>query len=641
MTIQARLPYRISQKSLGQYLMDLDILSASQLLRAKSQIYGSNADLGAYLTAQNILTPIEFAEICADWMGTRFVRLDELTPDPKLLNAALARTYLKQLILPLYADQGTTYIATARPDHFERDLHVLQQGFGVVVPLVTTEHDLQTRIAQMFQTELTQAASERVPSVESCRVWERNPKKRLGITFFMIFALIALVLWQPLWAFTALTAWASITLVVASTMRLVSFLAFVSHRRESPPPTQGTTQTGPPRDRPVVSVLVPLFREREIAHVLLKRLERLEYPKHLLDVVLALEENDTVTREAVAAATLPHWIRIVVVPEGQPKTKPRAMNYALDFCRGDIIGIFDAEDAPSPDQLDKVAKRFADGPDDLVCLQGVLDYYNARQNWLARCFTIEYATWFRVMMPGMERLGFAIPLGGTTLYFKRAALEKLGGWDAHNVTEDADLGFRLARHGFRTEMLQTTTREEANCHTIPWVKQRSRWLKGYMVTYLVHMRQPRVLLRQLGPRKFFGFQMHFVTALSQFLLAPLLWSLWLIVLGLPHPLPLVVSEDWILTMAALFFGAELCTMMAGFVAVSGAAHRHLLPWVPTMHFYFPLGVLAAYKALYELVFAPFYWDKTQHGHSLKTPTDPAEIQTEASSFNRVTKALEM
>jgi cellulose synthase/poly-beta-1,6-N-acetylglucosamine synthase-like glycosyltransferase len=319
---------------------------------------------------------------------------------------------------------------------------------------------------------------------------------------------------------------------------------------------------------------------------------------------------------------LPHWMRGGGVPEGQPKTKPRAMNYALDFCRGDIIGIFDAEDAPSPDQLTRVAERFANGPQDLVCLQGVLDYYNARQNWLARCFTIEYATWFRVMMPGMERLGFAIPLGGTTLYFKRSALEKLGGWDAHNVTEDADLGFRLARHGYRTEMLHTTTREEANCHAIPWVKQRSRWLKGYMVTYLVHMRRPGVLLRQLGARKFLGFQMHFVTALSQFLLAPLLWSMWMILLGLPHPLPLVVSDEWIRTMAVLFFGAEICTMMAGFVAVSGAAHRHLLPWVPTMHFYFPLGVLAAYKALYELIFAPFYWDKTQHGHSLNAPTNP-------------------
>lgn len=640
MSIQERLPYRITQRSLGQYLMDLNILSASQLLQAKSQLCGSNADLGAVLIANDILTPDRFAELCADWIGTRYVPLTDLTPDPALLCKSRARTYLNRQILPLHQDQGVTYVATARPDQFEQHLHALEQDFGVVLPVIATEADIQTRIAQLFRTDLTQAASERVPDIESCRGWGQNGHWRLRATFAGIAAVVGFALWQPLLAFTLLIGWASFTLLVASVMKLAAFLAFVTRPRAAvcAPRPSGV---GPPTDRPVISVLVPLFRERQVARVLLKRLEKLQYPKHLLDVVLVLEEHDTVTQDAVAAATLPHWMRVVVVPEGQPKTKPRAMNFALDFCRGDIIGIFDAEDAPAPDQLDKVAQRFAEGPDDLVCLQGVLDYYNARQNWLARCFTIEYATWFRVMMPGMARLGFAIPLGGTTLYFKRAPLEQLGGWDAHNVTEDADLGFRLARHGYRTEMLETTTMEEANCHAIPWIKQRSRWLKGYMVTYLVHMRQPRALLRQLGLWKFLGFQMHFVTALSQFLLAPLLWSLWMIVLGLPHPLPLVVSEDWILTMAVLFFGTELCTMMAATVAVSGRVHRHLVPWVPTMHFYFPMGVLAAYKALYELIFAPFYWDKTQHGHSLTTAPAKIEDQAEASSFSRVTKAFEM
>ena len=219
-------------------------------------------------------------------------------------------------------------------------------------------------------------------------------------------------------------------------------------------------------------------------------------------------------------------------------------------------------------------------------------------------------------MPGMQRLGLAIPLGGTTLFFRRAALEKLGGWDAHNVTEDADLGFRLARHGFRTEMIATTTGEEANCHPLPWVKQRSRWLKGYMVTYLVHMRAPLLLLRQLGPWRFLGYQTHFITALSQFMLAPVLWSFWLVLMGLPHPLDGLIPKGPLIAMARLFLLVEILTIASGLLAVSGPAHRHLLFWVPTLHFYFPLGVLAVYKALYELIFAPFFWDKTAHGHSL-------------------------
>ncbi len=165
-------------------------------------------------------------------------------------------------------------------------------------------------------------------------------------------------------------------------------------------------------------------------------------------------------------------------------------------------------------------------------------------------------------------------------------------------------------------MIATTTQEEANCHILPWIKQRSRWLKGYMVTYLVHMRRPVLLLRQLGLWRFIGYQTHFITALSQFLLAPVLWSFWLIVFDLPHPLNGLLAPPQLTAVARLFLLVEALTIIAGLFAVRGAAHRHLLFWVPSLHFYFPLGVFAAYKALWELVFAPFYWDKTAHGHSL-------------------------
>jgi cellulose synthase/poly-beta-1,6-N-acetylglucosamine synthase-like glycosyltransferase len=367
---------------------------------------------------------------------------------------------------------------------------------------------------------------------------------------------------------------------------------------------------------PKVSILVPLFRETEIAHALIARLSRLTYPKCLLDVLLVLEEEDETTRATLASIDLPEWVRPVIVPDGRPRTKPRAMNYALDFCQGDIIGIFDAEDAPDPDQITQVARRFQQAPRDVACLQGILDYYNPAQNWIARCFTIEYAAWFRLILPGMARLGLAIPLGGTTLYFRRDILEALGGWDAHNVTEDADLGFRLARHGYRTEMVPTVTEEEANCRPWPWIKQRSRWLKGYMTTYLVHMRRPGLLLRQLGAVKFWGFQAHFLAALSQFLLAPLLWSFWLVLLGLPHPLDPVLPPSLMMALGQLFLTVEALNICIHALAVSGRKHRHLMLWVPTMHFYAPLGAVAAYKALYELVLKPFFWDKTAHGLSV-------------------------
>jgi len=165
--------------------------------------------------------------------------------------------------------------------------------------------------------------------------------------------------------------------------------------------------------------------------------------------------------------------------------------------------------------------------------------------------------------------------------------------------------------------MPTTTHEEANCAPLPWVRQRSRWLKGYMVTWLVHMRHPGLLRQQMGLWRFVGMQAHFITALSQFLLAPLFWSFWLILLGLPHPLQGQLSPSILLAMGQIFVGVELITLCAGLIAVRGPAHRHLLLWVPLMPIYLLMGSLAAYKALWELVCAPFYWDKTQHGLSLR------------------------
>jgi len=363
----------------------------------------------------------------------------------------------------------------------------------------------------------------------------------------------------------------------------------------------------------VVSVMVALYRESSIAARLVKRLEKLDYPKELLDILLVVEVDDQMTRTALEAADLPGWMRIVVVPDGTVKTKPRALNFALDQCRGSIVGVYDAEDAPEPDQISKVVARFhARGPD-LACLQGRLDFYNPRTNWVARCFTIEYAAWFRLLLPGIERLGLAVPLGGTTLFFRRKVLEDLGRWDAHNVTEDADLGMRIARRGYRTELLDTTTYEEVNCRPHAWVKQRSRWIKGFMMTWLTHMRDPVQLWRDLGPRKFAGFQLLLAGSVLQTLLAPVLWSFWLIPLGFDHPVQAVLSPAAFRLMWQSFLLVEIAVVSFGIVGSAQTRHRLSPLWVPTMVFYYPLATLAAYKAAWEMLVQPFYWDKTAHG----------------------------
>lgn len=373
---------------------------------------------------------------------------------------------------------------------------------------------------------------------------------------------------------------------------------------------------------PTVSILVPLYKEREIAARLVKRLNRLDYPKELLDICLVVEADDHVTRDTLDRIGLPGHIRQIAVPERALKTKPRALNYALDFCRGAIVGVYDAEDAPSPDQIHRVVHRFHERGQDVACLQGVLDFYNAKTNWLSRCFTVEYAVWFRVILPGLSRLGLVVPLGGTTLFFRRAALEKLGGWDAHNVTEDADLGVRLARHGYRAELIDIVTEEEANCRFWPWIKQRSRWLKGYAITWAVHMRSPAKLWSDLGAWRFFGVQLLFLGTISQFLLAPLLWSFWMIPLGLPHPMTAVASSWLVYVTASGFILSESISIAIGIYAVRGPRHRFLIPWVPTLYFYFPMAALASYKGVIELLTRPFFWDKTTHG--VFDVPDPAE-----------------
>ncbi|MDD9724406.1 glycosyltransferase [Roseovarius sp. SK2] len=594
-------------------------LAARDAMLARQVRRHCDADMGRILVAEGLVTKGDLLDAHVRRFRSRQVAADELAALPPIAVDAAPQVLLRHAVFPVTDRDGQPAIVTGDPEALALARAHLPEDLRQTRVLIAPREVVQSHVADHFDGILTRAAQARVPVIESCRSWAQGHARRLALVTMAVIGLVALTLVFPRAMLALMMGWAVVTLAVSGVFKLLAFVARMSEGPVAPVVPPADDKTPLPR----VSVLVPLFRETEVAHALVARLTQLTYPKCLLDVVLVLEEEDAMTRATLAQIDLPSWIRVVVVPDGQPRTKPRAMNYALDFCEGDIIGIFDAEDAPEADQITRVARHFQQAPPEVACLQGVLDYYNPRQNWLARCFTIEYATWFRTILPGMARLGFAIPLGGTTLYFRRDALEALGGWDAHNVTEDADLGFRLARHGFRTEMVATVTEEEANCRPWAWVKQRSRWLKGYMTTYLVHMRRPGLLYRQLGAWKFWGFQAHFVTAVSQVMLAPLLWSCWLVFFGLPHPLDPVLPRAVMAVCAGLFVVIEALNLTIYLSSVMGLKHRHVMVWVPTMHFYQPLGAIAAYKALYELVLKPFFWDKTAHGLSLDVAPPPA------------------
>ncbi len=595
----------------GRYLVEQDIIDQNDLVHALDLQCHMDAPLGEILISEGL---VERDQILQALAAQRHLQIVDLTRDPPALHLAPklpASLCLQYHIVPWMALGNTLLVATNRPDQFDKFRACMGPEGARLLPVMADNLQIQHQLSRLYGSELAQKAATRVPAADSCRAWEVNPERRIIWAALILATLIGALVAAPLWTITVAMLFAFVTLLMSTTLKAAAFWSQLRH---------GPAKTAPqPPDMaeyplPRVSVLVPLLREKEIAGALIKRLTRLTYPKSLLEVVLVLEAEDEITKETLARTDLPDWISVIEVPAAnQLTTKPRALNYALDFCKGSIIGVWDAEDAPEADQIERVVNRFREAPDNVACLQGFLDYYNSTSNWISRCFTIEYATWWRMLLPGVARLGLVIPLGGTTLFFRRDILEKLGGWDAHNVTEDADLGLRLARRGYKTELLPTVTYEEANCRAWPWVRQRSRWLKGFLITWCVHMRNPAALVKDLGWLRFWGIQTMLLATFAQFALAPLLWSFWLTLFGMTHPVEITLGSTVMWTMAGVFILAEVINLSIAMVAVSGPRHRHLIGWVLTTPLYFPMGALAAYKGLHEFVISPFFWDKTQHG----------------------------
>lgn len=382
-------------------------------------------------------------------------------------------------------------------------------------------------------------------------------------------------------------------------------------KRELPPPLSDA-------ELPRYTVFVPLFREVEILPHLAHALRTLDYPPAKLDIKIVLESVDTDTIDATSLLDFPGNVDFIVVPDREPRTKPKALNYALQFATGDLAVIYDAEDRPEPDQLRKAAAVFHHASQKLACVQARLDYFNAKENWLSRQFTIEYASLFRGLLPLFGRLGLPLPLGGTSNHFRIRVLRELGAWDPFNVTEDADLGMRLSRAGYRVEMLDSTTYEEACCQTAAWVKQRTRWLKGWMQTFGVHMRVPWTTLRETGLIGFLAFHAYFAGIIVSALAHPLFY----IVMAYEAAQGALFQEttrfgdDILVAIAVInFAGGYAANLILGAMSLRGTRHKGLLPHVIFIPVYWLYVSAAAYRAIWQLIRAPFYWEKTEHGVS--------------------------
>jgi len=372
-------------------------------------------------------------------------------------------------------------------------------------------------------------------------------------------------------------------------------------------------------DWPTVTILIPLYKEAATLPHLVDALLDLDYPRDRLDIKILLEEDDIETKTLAEKLCSAPCFDLVHVPDSLPRTKPKACNYGLWTALGEFTVIYDAEDRPESDQLKKAVRAFRARDHRLACVQARLNYYNRRKSWLTQLFSMEYALLFDIVLPSLARIGAPIPLGGTSNFFRTRILQDIGGWDAYNVTEDADLGLRLAAAGYDVGVINSTTYEEAVSNPAEWIRQRSRWLKGYFQTWLVHTRpNPHFarppLFSKAGLTRLVTLHLVMGGVLVSAVVNPIFWLLyalwwsgygdWLVAI---YPSPLLEISVFTLLGGNAF--------MAYLTIVAPLRRRWYdhCAYVVLMPFYWLMLSAAGYKAVWQLIVKPFYWEKTTHG----------------------------
>jgi cellulose synthase/poly-beta-1,6-N-acetylglucosamine synthase-like glycosyltransferase len=600
--------------AIGAILLARGAVSEAHLAEALSAQRTTQARIGSILFARGWASGGQVAAAAAEQYGLSHVDLDSATLDPALGDPRDVEIYLRRRLAPLRVGDGEVALVAADVGEAVAGIAELAAPPRDARIVLADPVTLDAAIASAYGVALAARAAARTPAAASART-RAGPGARIAGALALV-AAAAGAAFAP--AVTSGVLFLILLAINAGNAAVrVAVLATALRAPRDPVAAQSPGDAivlAERRAPPKITLLIPLLREVETLPVLIAALEALDWPRELLDVKLILEADDLATLAALRDLAPPPFCRILIAPPGGPRTKPRALNFALDFAEGEIVGIYDAEDRPDPDQLRRVVDVLRASPPEVACVQARLSYYNPRENWLTRCFAIEYAIWFDVLIRGFRELRLPIPLGGTSVFFRRAVLEEVGAWDAHNVTEDADLGMRLARAGYRCEVTASTTHEEASSRLGPWIRQRSRWLKGYMMTWLVHMRRPLTLLRELGPAGFAGFQALFLGAAAAYLGLPFMWAVWGLTVAGVGPAWLAGAPGWALGLiATVQLAGWIAMIVAGAVATTRRRQAWLLPWIPTLAIYWPIGAFAAYVALVELFVAPALWRKTPHG----------------------------
>lgn len=368
---------------------------------------------------------------------------------------------------------------------------------------------------------------------------------------------------------------------------------------------------------PIYTILCPLYREWQVVPQFVSSINNLDYPKDKLEVMLLLEEDDADTIKKIKEQELPSYIKIVVVPDSLPKTKPKALNYGLKLTHGEFLVIYDAEDVPEKEQLKKSVLAFRQLDDHVICIQAKLNFYNPHQNVLTKVFTAEYSLWFDLVLTGLQSIKAPIPLGGTSNHFRTKYLHDLKGWDSFNVTEDCDLGMRLVKRGYKTAIIDSTTHEEANSNYLNWFRQRTRWIKGYMQTYFVHMRNPQEFMQKWREPHVITFQLVVGGKILSMLINPLMWVITISYFVFRPQIGHFIESFYLTPIFYMgIFSLTVGNFLYLYYYVIGCAKRdydNIIKYMFLVPLYWIAMSAAAWVAIYEVIKNPHYWPKTVHG----------------------------
>jgi cellulose synthase/poly-beta-1,6-N-acetylglucosamine synthase-like glycosyltransferase len=620
--------------------LELDCLGhvlAPELLRfadARSRELGIGAD--QVLIQSGLIDEAQYLRHLAFHTGVSIETFEDVSrSDVPLRDFDLTFAATHGLIPVRRDDESILIIA---PRHFAaRQLNLLVARYRNLIgrlrlaPTASVQQFLTYRSNDAFGHAAAEGLREQHPELSAAPVAVEGPRWRRflqGIKGPCGFA--ALMVLPPI---VALDAW--------SVLLALWFLAFIVFRLWgscTPRTPQQELRRMADHRLPVYTVIAALYREAKLVEQLMQAIDALDYPREKLQVILAIEPNDLATRAAIARlGPIPH-VQVLIASATGPQTKPKALNCALPFARGSFTAVFDAEDRPDPGQLRAALDAFRSHGDDVACAQASLCIHNFEESWLTRMFSTEYAAQFDVFLPGLAAMRMPLPLGGSSNHFRTEVLREVGGWDAWNVTEDADLGFRLARFGYRSVTFDSTTNEEAPIRFGAWLGQRSRWMKGWMQTWSVHMRKPRRLWREAGLRGLLTLNLvvggNVLTALAYPILVGELLAYLLAKAAGGAP-------DW-------FFSGWLAplhvvTIAAGFastvlIGLMGLARRGRLRsgWVLALTpVYWACLSIAAWRALWQLWADPYRWEKTEHGLTQSRPSPAmARAQTTAHPIKR-------